>query len=153
LDWDGNCDVDSLGCAAWSMFEYRLQRDVFDDDLGSLAREYVGTSVSWQVMENLFDDPESAWWDDVTTPATERSPDIVARALDEAGETLSSVYGAPGGWTWGRLHTATFKEATVGSSGIGPLEWYFNDGPHAIGGAAGVPNATSYRFERAYPDP
>jgi penicillin amidase len=153
LDWDRRCDVDSVGCAAYSMFEYKLQRNVFDDDLGSLARDYVGTSVSWLVVEHLVDDPESAWWDDVTTPDLERAADIVARALDEAGADLSALYGAPSGWTWGRLHTATFKEATLGASGIGPLEWYFNDGPHAVGGAAGAIDAVSYRFERAYHDP
>jgi penicillin amidase len=153
LEWDGRCDVDSLGCAAWSMFEYRLQRDLFDDDLGPLARDYVGSSVSWQVVADLFDDPESAWWDDVTTPGRERSSDIVTKALDEAGAELGSIYGAPNGWTWGRLHTATFKEPTLGSSGIGPLEWYFNDGPHAVAGAAGAIDAVSHRFKRAYPDP
>jgi penicillin amidase len=153
LGWDGRCDPDSLGCAAWSMFEYRLQRDVFDDDLGPLARDYVGSSVSWQVIGNLFDEPESAWWDDVTTPDQEGSSDIVTKALDGAGADLGAIYGAPSGWTWGRLHTATFKEPTLGSSGIGPLEWYFNDGPHAVAGAAGAIDAVSYRFRRAYPDP
>ena len=153
LEWDGRCVIDSLGCAAWSMFEYKLQRALFDDDLGPLARDYVGTSVSWQVVADLFDEPESAWWDDVSTPEPEGSVDIVVRALDEAGADLGALYGAPSGWTWGRLHTATFKEATLGSSGIGPLAWYFNDGPHAVGGAAGAVDAISYRFERAYPDP
>jgi penicillin amidase len=38
-------------------------------------------------------------------------------------------------------------------SGIGPLEWYFNDGPHAVPGTAGAINNTYYRFSSAYPDP
>ena len=54
---------------------------------------------------------------------------------------------------WGRLHTATFEEATLGTSGIGPLEWYFNDGPVGVPGAAGAIDNTSYRLGRAYPDP
>jgi hypothetical protein len=66
---------------------------------------------------------------------------------------LSASYGAPSGWTWGRLHTATFQEQSIGLSGIGPLEWYFNDGPHAVPGAAGAVNNSYYRFRRAYPDP
>ena len=153
LEWDGRCDVDSLGCAAWSMFEYRLHRDLFDDELGPLARDYVGSSIAWVVVNQLVDDPEAAWWDEVATPARETSASIIARALDEAGAALSGSYGAPSGWTWGRLHTATFQEPTIGTSGIGPLEWYFNDGPHAVPGAAGAINNTSYRFRRAYPDP
>jgi penicillin G amidase len=153
LEWDGRCDVDSVGCAAWSMFEYRLHRDLFDDELGSLARDYVGSRIAWVVVNELVDEPESAWWDDVSTPERESSASIITRALDEAGGALRISYGAPGGWTWGRLHTATFREQTLGTSGIGPLEWYFNDGPHAVAGAGGAINATDYRSRRAYPDP
>ena len=153
LEWDGACEIESLGCAAWSMFEYRLHRDVFDDDLGPLARDYVGTPPAQMLIDALFDDPEAAWWDDASTPNRETSPEIVARALDEAGSSLATSYGEPTNWTWGRLHTATFQEATIGSSGIGPLEWYFNDGPHAVGGASGALDNTYYRFARAYPDP
>ena len=153
LEWDGACGIESLGCAAWSMFEYRLHRDVFDDDLGPLARDYVGTPPAHLVIDALFDDPEAAWWDDASTPDRETSSGIVARAFDEAGSSLAASYGEPTNWTWGRLHTATFQEATIGSSGIGPLEWYFNDGPHAVAGAAGALDNTYYRFARAYPDP
>ena len=153
LDWDGRCDVDSLGCAAWSMFEYRLHRDLFDDELGTLARDYVGSGPAWVLVNQLVDEPEAAWWDDVATPERETSVAIITRALDEAGSALSTSYGAPSGWTWGRMHTATFQEQSIGLSGIGPLEWYFNDGPHAVPGAAGALNNSYYRFRRAYPDP
>ena len=51
------------------------------------------------------------------------------------------------------LHQATFEEATLGSSGIGPLEWYFNKGPYAAPGAAGAVNNVYYRPSVAYPDP
>ena len=148
LAWDGACDIDSLGCAAWSMFEYRLHRDVFDDDLGPLARDYVGTPPAQMLIDALFDDPEATWWDDVSTPNRETSAEIVARALDEAGSALATAYGASTNWTWGRVHTATFQEATIGSSGIAPLEWYFNDGPHAVAGAYGALDNTYYRFSR-----
>jgi penicillin amidase len=153
LDWDGSCDVDSLGCAAYNAWEYRLLRGLFDDDLGELARDYVGAPPSWVLMTQLMDEPESPWWDDVTTPSVEGAAHIVARALDEAGAELRAAYGEPDSWTWGRLHTATFREGTLGASGIGPLEWYFNAGPHPVAGAAGAVDNTYYRFTRAYPDP
>jgi penicillin amidase len=153
LEWDGRCEVDSLGCAAWSMFEYHLHRALFDDELGTLARDYVGSGPAWVFVNQLVDEPEASWWDDVATPERETSVAMISRSLDEAGSALSTSYGPPSGWTWGRLHTATFQEQTVGMSGIGPLEWYFNDGPHAVPGAAGAINNTYYRFRRAYPDP
>jgi penicillin amidase len=152
--WDGACDIDSLGCAAWNAWEYRVLRDIFDDELRTLARDYVGSPFSWVVLAHLLEDPAAAWWDDTTTPdLVERAPDIVTRAMDEAGAELRDAIGSPDRWSWGRLHTATFREATLGQSGIGPLEWYFNDGPHAVPGMAGAINNTYFRFSRAYADP
>jgi Protein related to penicillin acylase len=154
-EWDGSCETDSTGCAAWNAWEYRVLRDIFDDDLGpSLARDYVGSPFSWVLLGQLLEDPTNHWWDDTSTPnLAEQADDIVSRAMDEAGAELRAAIGSPDRWSWGRLHTATFREATLGESGIGPLEWYFNDGPHAVPGMAGAINNTYYRFTAAYPDP
>lgn len=154
-EWDGSCDVESLGCAAYLAWEYHVERAIFDDDLGDdLAREYVGSPFSWVMLARLLADPASRWWDDVGTRTLETATDILPAAMDAAGADLRDAYGSPDRWSWGRLHTATFEEATIGAnSGIGPLEWYFNEGPIAVPGAAGAPNAQYYRFKRAYPDP
>ena len=153
-----SCPVEgppSLGCAAYLAFEYRLVRGLFDDDLGELAREYVGGGASWQATIALLATPDSPWWDDVTTTdRTERRDDIVGAALDQAGRELEAAWGSdPARWTWGAMHSARFAEATLGSSGIGPIEWYFNRGPYPAPGAAGAVNNTYYRPSRAYPDP
>jgi penicillin amidase len=153
-DWDGSCIVDSMGCAAYMAWEYRVLRSMFDDELGPLAREYVGSTSSWVVLENALADPADPWWDDTTTPeVSETAEQIVARAMDDAGAELRAAFGDPGGWIWGRMHTVTFREATLGSSGIGPLEWYFNSGPTAVDGADGAVDASYYRLRRGYPDP
>ncbi len=155
LDWrDLACPTDSFGCAAYLAFEYRLVRGLFDDDLGDLARDYVGGSASGQAMIALLGQPTSPWWDDkTTTDRVETRDDIIAAAFDEAGRELRAAYGDPAKWTWGSLHTARFAEATLGSSGIGPLEWYFDKGPFPASGAAGAVNNTYYEPSRAYPDP
>ena len=57
-DWEGACDRSSLGCAAWNAWLYRVERDIFDDDLGTLARDYVGSPFSWVVLGQLLDDPD-----------------------------------------------------------------------------------------------
>jgi penicillin amidase len=129
----GDCNVDSVGCAAYMTWEYHVMRAIFDDDLGDLARDYVGSPFSWVMLYRLLEDPSSIWWDDRTTADVETADGVVLRALDLAGADLRTAYGDPADWTWGRLHTATFEEATIGaSSGIGPLEWYFNKGPFAV---------------------
>jgi penicillin amidase len=153
-EWTGDCEIGSLGCAAYLAWEYRVLRAIFDDDLGDLARDYVGSPFSWVMLYRLLEDTGSAWWDDRSTTEVETADEVIRGAMDAAGAELRAAYGDPGGWSWGRLHTATFEEATIGaSSGIGPLEWYFNKGPFAVPGAAGTPNAQYYRFRAAYPDP
>jgi penicillin amidase len=153
-DWTGSCDVGDPGCAAYMVAEYRLLRAVFDDELGPLARDYVGSPFSWHMLIGLLERQEDPWWDDVTTPdRVELREEIVARALDAAGADLRRDLGGPSDWTWGRLHATTWKEATLGESGIGPLEWYFNRGPFAAPGAGGAPDNTYWRFELAYDDP
>src|SRR4030095_8706365 len=70
-------------------FEYELERAVFDDDLGpELAREYVGSSRSWEALIALLDEPDSAWWDDTTTADRHETRDGIlgaapTRWLDE----------------------------------------------------------------------
>ena len=152
LGWHGG--LDSVGATAYLQFEYRLIRGLFDDELGDLARDYVGSGASWQATIGLLDHPTSPWWDDTTTTGrTETAPDIIAAALDAAGADLRGAYGDPKDWTWGRAHQAVFREQTLGESGIGPLEWYFNKGPVAVAGAAGAVRNNYYRIDRAYPDP
>jgi penicillin amidase len=155
LGWqDHACPTDSIGCAAYLAFEYRLLRGLFDDELGPLAREYVGGGASWTAMIALLSQPDSPWWDDTTTADRHETRDeIIAAALDEAASELRAAYGDPAKWTWGTLHTAKFSEATHGISGIAPLEWYLDKGPYPAPGAAGAINNTYYRPSRAYADP
>ena len=153
--WDQTCGVDTTGCAAYMAFEEQLERHLWDDDLGSLAREYVGSTESWQGLISLLAKPADPFWDDVTTTSKkETEADILKVALDSTGAALHSSLGAsPTSWTWGRLHTTTFREVTLGESGIAPLEWYFDKGPYPVAGAAGAVDATYYQFSVGYPDP
>ncbi|MBI3745769.1 MAG: penicillin acylase family protein [Chloroflexi bacterium] len=152
--WDGQCDVDSLGCAAYVTTEFTLIRAIFDDELGPIAKDYGGSTVSWQTLIAALKDPTSPWWDNVSTPAVERQKDILAAALDRTGAQLRAEVGSPARWTWGRLHAVDFQEQTLGVSGIGPLAWYFNSGPRPVGGVDGAIQNNYYQpwTAYAYPD-
>ena len=152
--WDRRCDVDSRGCGAYIPFEFYLSRAIFDDDLGPLAREYTASDTAWERVAGLLGEPGSPWWDDTTTPdVVERVPDVVAAALDRTAAELRGALGQPSRWTWGRLHRLTLREDTLGLSGIGPLEWYFNSGTRQAPGAAAAVNNLYYDPRAAYPDP
>jgi penicillin amidase len=143
-DWaaDPSCSVDSAGCAAFETFEYRLERDTFDDELGAtgqpddLAARYVGNEMAHEALTRLVADPNSAWFDDITTPTVhETRDDIIAVALDQAGADLRASLGDPANWTWGRIHTVTFDEQTLGESGVAPIELLFDKGSYPAPGS------------------
>jgi penicillin amidase len=156
--WDDTCGTESVGCAAYHVFAYHLLRDVFDPRLAAsgkegLARLFVGTERSAEVLIQLLGQPDSRWWDDPATPARETRDQVLTQALDQAGADLRSAFGDPSGWTWGQLHTVTFREPSLGESGIGPLEAAFDRGPYPVAGAPEAVDQSYFDLSRAYPDP
>ena len=155
VDWDGMCDVGSLGCAAYMSIELALERAIFDDELGPIARDYVGSDIAWEALVDVLGERASPWWD-VTTEGAVQDGDpgrIVTEAIDSTAAGLRSAFGEPASWTWGNLHQVTFKDQTLGSSGLLPLELFFNSQPRAVAGASGTINNNYSQLSRAYPDP
>ncbi len=151
--WDRTCGVDSTGCAAYIAAEFMLTRAIFEDELGPLAKDYVGSTSSWQGLIAQLEDLSSPWWDDTSTEGTVRARDVISAVLDRTAADLRATVGGPARWTWGRIHTVNFKEQTLGSSGIGPLEWYFNSGARQVQGADGAIFNNYSQTWRAFPDP
>jgi penicillin amidase len=154
--WDGRCVTDSIGCSTFNVFEYAVTRAIFDDELGPLARDYIGSDYAEELAATMIGTPEgraSAWWADARGGTAASAADVTATALDTAGSWLRRDLGNPDGWHWGRIHQISFNEATLGRSGIGPLEWYFGTPSFPVDGASGAVDNTYYRLSRAYPDP
>jgi len=151
--FDGRCTTSSVGCAAYETFEYALLRYVFDDDLGSLARDYVGTDASRSALRVLLADPANALWDRRETAPVEDRDAMLSMALDQAGRLLRAELGRPGTWTWGRLHTIAWDEQTLGTSGIGPLAWLLDVGPYPAPATGDAVNSTAYSMSAGYADP
>ena len=155
FDWDRRCGIDSFGCAAYMSIELYVQRAIFDDELGPIARDYVGSTFSWEALINLLGQPISPWWQvtsEGSAPVVDASQ-LVGTAIDAAAQDLRKAFGDPENWTWGRLHEVTFREQTLGTSGIAPLEWYFNPPARTVPGADGAINNNYSQISRAYPDP
>ncbi|HEX8993560.1 MAG TPA: penicillin acylase family protein, partial [Anaerolineales bacterium] len=53
-------------------------------------------------------------------------------------------------WKWGVLHAATFRNQTLGESGIGLIESLFNRGPYQVGGGTAVVDATGWSVNNGY---
>jgi len=149
-NWDDQMTLDSRPAAIYMGFLNALVGGTFNDNL---PEDYwpSGGANTWLVLRKLLAEPNSPWWDDTkTTNAVETRDDIIKRALAEGYAALEKRLGPDSaGWTWGALHTSTFRNATVGSTASpAPIQMLFNRGPFATAGGAGVVNAASWNLAR-----
>lgn len=146
--WDFQNRADSQSAAVFEWFWWNLALDTFQDDL---PKDYqpAGGSRWYEVMRHLIQQPDSPWWDDHSTgDKVETRDDIFQRAFAETVSQIQKEYGKdPARWpTWGDLHTVTFRNLTLGKSGIAPLEALFNRGPFRVSGGKSIVNATGWEL-------
>ncbi len=149
-DWDYQQRSDSAPAALFEAFWNHLLTRTFHDDL---PEDYwpSGGSRWWEVVRHLVENPASPWWDDQSTPEVETRDQMFAAALEDAVKELRARLGKdPSQWRWGDLHTATFRNETLGKSGIGPIEGLFNRGPFPVSGGKAIVNATGWTATKGY---
>jgi penicillin amidase len=146
-NWDRHYQRDSRGALLFEAVRTQLARAVFADELGDLAKDVLGAApVTWTALRNMMRDENSPWWDDVATAEKETRAQIVARAIENAVADLTTRLGADQSqWRWGAMHRATFRNQTLGTSGIAPIEAIFNRGPFDADGGTGLVNAIGHR--------
>ena len=116
-------------------------RAILDPWLGTLAPMYVGSDPSRQALRAAVADEASPFWDD---PWHARDRD----ACPDAWRPLSTMREPSCGVPWAtraagsgpRVHTTTFREQTLGKSGIGILEGLLNAGPYGVPGTSDAVN-------------
>ena len=150
--WDYQERADSQSAALFESFWANLVTDTFKDDL---PEDYwpEGGSRWYLVMRNLIQQPDSSWWDDKETESVvETRDDMFIRAFEETVTQMKKEHGNdPAKWPiWGELHSATFRNQTLGESGIGPIEALFNRGPYVTGGGKSVVNATGWTVGESF---
>lgn len=139
LRWDGQQSMDSAEAAFFEAFWYVLPDELFGDELADM------TPRDRELVRRLVADPAAHWWDDAHTSQRETREDILARSLTRAYDLLVTRLGKDSNrWRWGALHTATFRNQTLGESGIAPIEAIFNRGPVETAGGSEIVNATGW---------
>jgi penicillin amidase len=144
--WDYQERADSVSAPLFETFWSNLLSDTFNDDL---PKDYwpTGGDRWYEVMRNLVQQPNSPWWDDKDSETVvETRDDMFIRAFNEAVNQMQKDYGKDTAkWpAWGKVHTATFRNLTLGESGIGPIEALFNRGPFATSGGKSIVDATAW---------
>ena len=142
--WDGRATRDSAGAALFEAFRLRLIDVTFGDELGEQLLEKARPSLN-QALPLILPIPSSRWFDNVATTELETRDSTINRALEEAVEELSDRLGSNmAKWRWGDLHQATFRNQSLGESGISLVESVFNRGPFEVDGTLSTINNTAY---------
>ena len=146
--WDFHNDRDSAQAALWAYYAAHLLDNVFTDQL---PEDSTVSAHNLFALTLLVDEPENAWWDDVTTPdVTETRDDMLKASFAEAvTSTVEQLGEDRSKWEWGALHTAHFVSNPLGVSGISVIEDLVNRGPQAVSGGNEIVNANGYSTMRA----
>lgn len=151
MAWDGQMLLDSPEALIYNYFWMELIQTTFADQLPPDMIP-AGKDATEDMMYFLLQQPESIWWDDLATPAVEDRDATLIVAFERAINRLYEEQGSDvSEWAWGDVHQITFRNATLGSSGIGIIEDIFNRGPYPTNGSESVPQKTCWDADRRNP--
>jgi penicillin amidase len=142
--WDYQNKMDLAAPAVYNAFWRTTLARTFHDEL---PENYWpdGGDAWFEILRRLVQAPDSGWWDDINTPAVETRDDILKLAFSDSVAEVEQILGKDTSrWTWGDLHTVTFHNQSLGTSGVGPIEAIFNRGPYRTSGGGSIVNATSW---------
>ena len=151
--WDYQNRMDSPPAAVFNAFWRHLLLQLFTNM--EVPEDYFPEQTrSFAIMENMVGPSGwdcAGWCDGPGTPGIEGRDAFLRLAFAEGVLELESLLGKdPTAWTWGALHTATFRNSTLGESGIAPIEALFNRGPYAAAGGSSIVNATGWDYLEGY---
>jgi penicillin amidase len=142
--WDYQNGMDSAPAALFEVFWAHLVSATFDDDL-PVDYPLGGGDRTVEIFRRLVGQPDSPWWDNRATPERENREAIFRQAFAGAAAELEDRLGGnPARWVWGDLHTVTFHNESLGSTGIPPIDALFNRGPYRAAGGGDIINATGW---------
>ncbi len=148
--WDFGNQIESSGAAAYNAVWSRMLEFTFRDDL---PEDYWpdGGSRWFYVVGQMLENPNDRFWDDATTPDVEDRDAILQQSLDAAYADLKGWFGDnPDDWHWGEMHVSTFRNQTLGESGIGIIEDRFNRGPFETAGGGSLVNSTAWQATESF---
>ncbi|MGI3785067.1 MAG: penicillin acylase family protein, partial [Janthinobacterium lividum] len=135
VGWDYRMSSDSAAAAYFAIVCHDLRKLVLADQLAP-ALWPKGDDQWFAALDGLLRQPDDPWWDDVRTPQVEHRDDILLAALTLARKEGTSLMSRDTkDWAWGRLHRVRLRNATLGTSGVAPVEALFNRENDAVGGA------------------
>ena len=146
-DWDFKLSKFSQTPTIYlTTFKFLLE-NTYEDEMGNdLFNQYVFmANVPYRNILELLQNPNSSWWDDVTTPQRETRDEIIRKSVSNALTYLEENIGKDiKDWQWGNLHKVRFKHMFSGNFSL--LDDLIDIGPFEIGGDGTTIFNTEYSF-------
>jgi penicillin G amidase len=148
-NWDYQDRADSAAAAVFNAFWRHFLQNTFNDELPE--RYWPDGGSRWNDIMRHMDD-SSAWWDDISTmDKVETRDDIMRKSFEQGVDELEAIFGKDASnWNWGEMHASTFRNGTLGESGVGFIEALFNRGPYPTSGGEAIVNATGWSVKDGY---
>ncbi|MFD9130229.1 penicillin acylase family protein [Kitasatospora sp. NPDC059571] len=110
-----------------------------------------------EVVRQQLAKPDSSWWDYIDSDHIPQHGlnNLLAQSMKNARQDLTAYLGkSVSTWSWGRLHTLTLKETTLGSDdsslGSGFVHRLLNRGPYRLSGSSAAVNAAGWNAAAGY---
>ncbi|PBC78165.1 penicillin amidase [Streptomyces sp. TLI_235] len=110
-----------------------------------------------EVVRTMLTRPDSQWWDYIDSDHLQQHGmnNLLAQAMKNARQDLTAYLGkSVSSWSWGRLHTLTLKETTLGSDdsslASGFVHRLLNRGPYRLSGGSAAVNAAGWNAAAGY---
>jgi penicillin amidase len=149
-------DTESSGAALYAYFWQALVEEVFKDKVpASLWNADAVLETNSRLMNTvgqLLRLPADPMWDKPTTlDKVETRDDILVLAMNKAVRRGMKALGRDiGTWRWGKIHTAVFRNQSLGRSGIALIEHIFNRGPVPVGGGMQQVISSDWRADKPF---
>jgi penicillin amidase len=152
LSWDCQLRRDSPEAALYGFFWMALVEETFRDQYPEKRWPPEGQGRLQNDYYYLLRRPLDPWWDDLGTPDLKEDRDLIlARAFfkgyREAAKKLGDGFEK---WQWGKVHTAVFRNQSLGKSGIKPIEAIFNRGPIACPGGNTTVDVNAWDMKKPF---
>ena len=152
LSWDFQLKRESPEAALYNFFWIALVEETFRDQYPEQRWPPEKNGRLENAFYYLLKDPQNGWWDDLGTPGVKETRDqILARAFRKGYRAAVKKMGAnPEKWQWGKVHTAVFKNQSLGKSGIKPIENIFNRGPIEVPGGNTTVDVALWNLDKPF---
>ncbi|MEV4613900.1 penicillin acylase family protein [Kitasatospora sp. NPDC049258] len=110
-----------------------------------------------EVVRQLLSKPDNGWWDYIDSNHRQQHglDGLLGEAMKDARQDLTAQLGKDiKTWSWGRLHTLTLKEQTLGtdnsSIASGLVHRLLNRGPYQLSGGTAAVDAAGWNAAAGY---